>query len=108
MANYDLYGLLSTHLCEAKDLLEDLLDIKFEDHESAYQAGNYFKNGKSFEEHFVLKRNLDPFDDEPAEMSFPKHPNLFYVNDSSRSKYLQKILSKKSKIIVLLRHESFL
>ncbi|NDP59179.1 MAG: hypothetical protein GZ090_07470 [Oxalobacteraceae bacterium] len=108
MANYDLYGLLSTHLCEAKDILEDLLDIKFEDHESSYQAGSYFKNGNSSGEHFVLKRNLDPFDDEPAEVAFPKHPILFYVNDSPRSEYLQKILSKKSKTIVLLRHEYFL
>jgi len=71
MAIYDLYGSLSADLEEARRLLEVALDIQFAGHESLYQRGDYYRWGKSVEEHFVLKRNVDPFDDEPAEMSFP-------------------------------------
>lgn len=105
MATYDLYGFLSSDISEAKNLLEDALHIKFEDHESTYQAGGYFRNGSSANEHFILKRNLDPYDAEPAEMSFPKHPILFYVNDTSRSEDLQRRVVQKSGSFVLLRHE---
>jgi len=105
MAIYDLYGFLSTDIDEAKNILEAALDIKFEAHDSSYQGGDYFRIGKTTDEHFVLKRNVDPYDDEPAEMSFPEHPILFYVNDTSRSADLQGRMAQKAENFVLLRHE---
>jgi hypothetical protein len=105
MAIYDLYGCLTARLEEAKNVLEATLDIRFESHESAYQGGNYFRSGKTNDEHFVLKRNLDLFDNEAAEMPFSEYPILFYVNGTSRSFDLQQKLLEKGKSIVLLRHE---
>ena len=105
MTIYDLYGYLTTGIEEAKNVLETTLDIKFESHDSAYQGGEYFKSGKSADEHFVLKRNLDLFDNEPAEMSFIDYLVLFYVNNTSRSTDLQRMLAQKVEKIVLLRHE---
>jgi hypothetical protein len=105
MAIYDLYGCLTVGLEEAKNVLETTLDIKFESHDSVYQGGDYFRSGKTTDEHFVLKRNLDLFDNEAAEMSFAEYPVLFYVNGTSRSLDLQQKLVQKEKSIVLLRHE---
>jgi hypothetical protein len=89
MAIYDLYGFLSDDINGARGLLETSLGIKFEVRDSDYQGGEYFQWGKTIDEHFVLKRNVDPIDGEPAEMSFPDHPVLFYVNDTPRSDDLQ-------------------
>lgn len=105
MAIYDLYGFLSDDIDAARNLLEASLGIQFEVRDSDYLGGKYFQWGKTSNEHFVLKRNVDPIDDELAEMSFPNHRILFYVNDTSRSVYLQKRINKEAKNFVLLRHE---
>jgi hypothetical protein len=52
-----------------------------------------------------LKRNVDPIDDEPAEMSFPVHQILFYVNDTACSADLQERMNQGAKDFALLRHE---
>lgn len=105
MAIYDLYGCVRADLEEAKNILESALDIKFEIRNSDYQGGDYLRSGKTTDEHFVLKRNLDSFDDGPAEILFAEYPILFYVNGTSRSLDLQQKLVQKEKIFVLLKHE---
>jgi len=71
----------------------------------AISRGNYFQRGKTSDEHFVLKRSVDPIDGEPAEMSFPGYQILFYVNDTSCSSDLQERINQEAKISVLLRHK---
>jgi hypothetical protein len=105
MAIYDLYGFLSDDIEVAKKILETSFGIQFEVRDSDYQGGEYYKWGKTGNENFVLKRNLDPIDGEPAEMSFPGHQILFYVNDTSRSADLQERINQEAKSFVLLRHE---
>lgn len=105
MAIYDLYGFLSDDIDEARNLLEASLGIQFEVRNSEYQGGDYYQWGKTRDEHFVLKRNVDPIDGEPAEMAFPKHRILFYVNDTSRSTALKERLSLETTNFTLLRHE---
>jgi hypothetical protein len=105
MALYDRYGFLSDDIDGARNLLEASLGIQFDIRDSDYQGGNYFQCGKTSDEHFVLKRNVDPIDGGPAEMSFPGHKILFYVNDTSRSADLQNRINKEAKSFVLLRHE---
>jgi len=105
LAIYDLYGFLSVDIEGAKNLLEISLGIQFEVRNSDYQGGEYYKWGKTGDENFVLKRNVDPIDGEPAEMSFPAHQILFYVNDTSRSADLQERIHQEAKSFVLLRHE---
>lgn len=106
MATYDLYGFLSIDIYEAKKSLEAALDIKFEAHDSSYQGEHYFRSGKSTDEHFVLKRNIDLYDNESVEISSPEYSILFYVNDTSRSIELQGKMAQKARRFVLLRHEN--
>lgn len=105
MAVYDLYGCMSDDIDGARSLLETSLGIQFESRDSDYQGGDYLQWGKTSHEHFVLKRNVDPIDGEPAEISFPMHQILFYVNDTSRSEELQKKINQEAKSFALLRHE---
>ncbi|WP_053199657.1 hypothetical protein [Herbaspirillum hiltneri] len=103
---YDLYGILSVDLEEAKASLEAAFDIDFQARESAYQGGEYFIFGKRTEENFVLKRNVDPIDKEPVEMKFPEYPILLYVNDTPRSLDLQKRINQKASKFILLRSQN--
>jgi hypothetical protein len=105
MAIYDLYGILSADMAEAKESLEAALDINFEARESAYQGGDYFVFGKRTNENFVLKRNVDPLDGEPVEMKFPEYPILLYINDTPRSPDLQKTIDQKANEFILLKHQ---
>src|SRR5690349_8437893 len=105
MAVYDLYGFLSDDIDGARSLLEAFLGIRFEVRDSDDQGGGYFQWGKTSGEHFVLKWNVDPIDGEPAEMPFPDHKILFYVNDTLRSADLQEKINQKMKSCSLLRHE---
>ena len=105
MAIYDLYGSTSDDILGAKELLEDSLGIKFDARDSEYQGGEYFQSGRTSGEHFVLKRNLDPIDGGPAEMSFAAHKVLLYLNDTPRAKELQEQIHQRAKNFVALRHE---
>jgi hypothetical protein len=105
MAAYDLYGLRLDDISQARDLLENCLGLQFQSRESDYQGGIYFKCGKNSGEHFVLKNNIDLVDGEVAEIEFPSHRILFYINDTARSSDLQKILNQKTFCLDLLRHE---
>lgn len=105
MSFYDLYGIEADSLSAAKATLENLLACSFEERDSTYHAGTYYVFGDEDREHFMLKENRDPFDDEPAELSFPNSKLLFYVNDTTRSEELQNALAGGGDAITLLRHE---
>ncbi len=105
MAIYDLYGFSSDDLKETKNLLEAALGIHFDARDSTYEGGDYFHHEERDGEDFMLKRNVDPFDDEPAELFFPTYPILLYVNHTLRSENLQQKLAQVEGNLVLLRHE---
>ncbi|WGS41647.1 hypothetical protein LFL97_18340 [Burkholderia sp. JSH-S8] len=105
MAAYDLYGFSSAGMDNAKIILEAAFEIQFEVHGSSYHGDRYFKFGEITGENFVLKQNVDPFDDEPAEIACPMYAILFYVNDTSRSADLQEIIDQRAGGFILLRHE---
>jgi hypothetical protein len=52
MAIYDLFGFSSADIDKAKSFLEEVLDIKFEAHDSDYQGGEYFSSCKTNDENF--------------------------------------------------------
>lgn len=106
MTAYDLYG-CKLALGEAKACLEELFGVRFESRDSTYQGGEYFRYGDASAEHFVLKKNIDPFDGEPAEMKFPDYPILLYVNATIRSTELQDAIGRLQGDYRLLRHEDF-
>ncbi len=106
MSFYDLYGIKADSLDDAKAVLERLLAFSFKERESTYHVGTYYTFGDEAGEHFMLKRNLDPFDDVPAEENFPNSKLLLYVNETTRSDELQDALAKGGDAIILLRHEN--
>ena len=103
MAIYDLYGSLADDINAARESLSASLAVDLEAHESSYQ-GDYFQWGKTAGEHFVLKRNVDPYDGDPVERSFSEYKILFYVNDTFRSANLHEKIKEAQKFF-LLRHE---
>lgn len=103
MAIYDLYGASSADIDTVRSSLETALNVEFEAHESSYQ-GQYFQWGKTTGEHFVLKKNEDPIDGEPAEVNFSEEALLLYVNDTPRSEDLCRLI-KSTQYFTLLRHE---
>ncbi|WEJ98119.1 MAG: hypothetical protein P0Y59_14300 [Candidatus Sphingomonas phytovorans] len=105
MSFYDLYGIEAESLDDAKAILERLLACSFEERDSTYHAGTYYTFGDEAGEHFMLKENRDPFEDVPAEDSFPNSKLLLYVNETTRSDELQDALARGGDAIMLLRHE---
>jgi capsid portal protein len=104
MAIYDLYGIKSTTINDARDLVERLLSLKFEEHDSDYHRGQYFLCGQMGQENFEIKVNLDPYEDVPNEDDFPEYEILLYVNDTPRSGELRAALTSSADIKPL-RHE---
>ncbi len=105
MAIYDLYGSILDDIHKAKDILETVFGIKFENRFSEYKGGEYYQWGQTSGEHFILKRNVDPIDGEPAEILFPNYKILLYLNDTPCSKELQEKIQKNTNIFTALRHE---
>lgn len=106
MAIYDLYSVRATSLQDARNVVEGLLSICFEERRSSYHRGPYFALGTIGDENFELKANLDAFEDVVAEDEFPDEPFLLYVNNTSRSEVLARALTAPSDIVVFLRHEN--
>lgn len=103
MTHYDLYGARNVSACQAKNNLENILGIIFEERESSFHGGVYFKY-KNQSENFILKNNLDLMDGEPVEQAFDQYPILLYINSTGRSAELSsKILEDES--FELLKHE---
>lgn len=72
MSYYDLYGFSGSHLREARELLESMLNIDFCERDSTYHGGVYYLSGDKKCEHFILKENIDLFDNEPDEKDYPE------------------------------------
>lgn len=103
VTHYDLYGARNVSAFQAKIKLENILGIRFEERESSFQGGAYFKY-KNQSENFILKNNLDLIGGEPAEQTFDQYQILLYINSTDRSAELSsKILEDES--FELLRHE---
>jgi hypothetical protein len=102
---FDLYG-CSLSLSDARAFLEPLLALQFDERESTYYGGIYFRFGDQTSENLILKRNVDPFDGEPVEMEHADFPVLFYVNRTSRASYFERVLAGASNVFLLLRRQS--
>ncbi|MBK5073785.1 hypothetical protein I2492_13435 [Budviciaceae bacterium CWB-B4] len=104
MKFYDLYGFNGVSIFKAKSKVEEKLNFSFEERDSSYQGGIYYKFGDKESECFILKGNIDPFDGEPVEQMFSGYSVLLYVDMTSRSEEIKSLLSTK---FDLLRHELF-
>lgn len=90
---YDLYAFSGESLSQARDWLESESDIIFREHDSTYHGGVYYIAGDKWNEHLVLKENIDPLDGEPDEMDYPHHKFLLYINRTPRPEFFKHILS---------------
>lgn len=109
MSNYILYGIQSELITDVKMQIELILDICFEERDSTYQGGIYYLFGQTGAEQLLLKKNVDPFDGEPAEQDFAEYPLheyplLFYIHATERASELIAVVSKGTEF-KLLRHE---
>lgn len=104
--SYDLYGVVGLSLLLAKERVEEMLGVFLEERESSYQGGIYYAWGRSDSEHYVLRVNVDPFDEGPVEQDFPEFPVLLYVNATERSSSIEGVVRKDS-FFKMLRHEVF-
>ena len=91
---YDLYGFSNSELGAVRILVERILEIKFEAHESSYHGGMYYRMGKTGEENFMLKKNYDPYEEEWAEEDFADIKVLLYVNRTHRAEQFERALTK--------------
>ena len=101
---YDLYGTTIVELNEAKIVVETVLGLELKAHESGYHCGEYFRLNDVGEEHFILQRNFDDFENEWTEESFSQYLILLYVNETERSDKIRALL-EQSNNFVLLEHE---
>ncbi|HDS1530896.1 TPA: hypothetical protein QEK88_000719 [Stenotrophomonas maltophilia] len=101
---YDLYGAKGHDLYPAMRIAEATLGVIFEEKDSSYQGGVYYKFKGDGSENIVIKMNVDPFDGGVAEMEFPEHSVLLYVNSTKRSSELEGAIGRCG-VFELLRRE---
>jgi hypothetical protein len=103
MKTFDLYGFRKDNLEDARIAFQQALGVTMVPRDSLYLGGSYYRYASSGQENFMIRRNLDPFDGEPAELDFPDMPVLLYVNETERSRELEQILTTNIPSLVLLR-----
>lgn len=105
MKYFDLYGYSGgTGLEAARWAAEKSRGHAFNAHEGSYHCGDFYRNGVSGSEHFVLQRNYDDLEKEWSEGRFKEHPVLLYVNESQRAQEFQSALTTAG--FSLLRREA--
>ena len=105
MNSFDLYGWKTGDLENLKYKVENVIGIELELHESVYHGGEYYLHGKLEEENFSLEYNKDLDEDEPNEADYPEYTLLLYVNRTTRSEDLRKIIETGIEDVKFLRHE---
>jgi hypothetical protein len=102
----DLYGFSGSDLEEARLALEPILGVHFTPRDSLYLGGSYYL-AENNSETFILQRNVDELDDEPAEEEFADIPILLYVEGTTRPAELEKALTASLADVVLLRRYQY-
>ena len=106
METDELYGIECDNLETAREIIEQLLDVKLVAHESLYYGGDYYY-GVMQEESYTLQWNFDLIDGELAEADFKEWGILLYVEGTLRPQELEAILGKGRVKIVLLRRDHY-
>ncbi len=106
MASYDLYGCIADGIEAASLMLGSALNLSFDERESSYHCGKYYLWGQTSGEHFLLKRNRDPYEDEMVESKFGDYQLLLYVNDTLRGSEIRSQLASLGSLVILLRAEN--
>lgn len=97
---YDLYGVVCGDLAEARSQVEAALGVSLAAHESSYRCGDYYRYNDAGQEHFILQRNYDSFDDEWTVPEREDMPVLLYVNETSRADELRQRLERVGGVLL--------
>ena len=90
MKTYDLYSITNYDLNAARQVIERVLGVSLVPHESSY-IGDYYL-GKSNNEEYQLRKNIDPLDGEPVMSAVPVSSILLYVNETQRAPEIERKL----------------
>ena len=86
---------------EARKILEGVFEIAFEERESLYW-GIYFSYKRPNFKGLELKRNIDPFDNEPAIVEFSDYSVLLYVTEDEEDlESISVVVDGLSKFVLL-------
>jgi hypothetical protein len=102
---HDLYGRRTGYLDEARTSLGSATGVQFEERDSEYHGGKFFRARYPSGENWLLKYNFDPIDNLPAETTFPDHVLLLYVNSTLRTEQLQQLIERSDAMFKLLRRD---
>jgi hypothetical protein len=98
-----LYGYAIDDIELAKVALEKMLGATLSAHDSLYYGGAYYRYGQRGEDTILLRRNIDPIDNEPAELDFPDLPIIVYLDLRSTPGQLERLLDGDSSEFIGLR-----
>lgn len=104
MATYELYGYIGDEISYAKEFLEKAIGVELVARDSAYH-GSYFIYGDTSGEHLLLKKNLDPFDGDPVEISYGSYGVLLYANEVEPVRSIERFIVKDNGFALLRREE---
>lgn len=107
MPSADIYGAKSDDIEYVKTAIESTLQIHFEPHYSSYHGGEYYRSGEASSEHFILQRNVELIDGEPAERDYADFPVILYVEETKRFPEIREALEASESPLSLLKHEEF-
>ncbi|MGI4848053.1 MAG: hypothetical protein ACRYGK_07955 [Janthinobacterium lividum] len=103
MVSFDVYGRRRGTLDDARPEIERALGIQMEERDSEFQGGQYFRHGRTPDENFLLKNNINAYDDLPAERRLGQYPVLLYVNRTVRSSDIQMLMERSDTMFSLVR-----
>ncbi|WP_079691462.1 hypothetical protein [Psychrobacter sp. DAB_AL43B] len=100
MKLYEVYGTF-LDLVSAKEKIEVLCSLKFEENDSSYY-GTYYICGKRYkEESFQVVNNLDLLNNKPLEED--NFPVVLYINNIKSDK--NKIIAESKDFVLISREE---
>lgn len=104
MSVVDLYGIKNKQMEDIKLSIESALKATMVLHESSFW-GEYYMMGYSYEENLTLHNNFNDVEKDWLKPEFKDFDILLYINNSSRTEELQKLLTKEMPDIVLLHRD---
>ena len=102
MKTYDLYGTSDLTMSDLCTRVAETLEVSFQERDSGYRGGIYFRAGDLRNEHFVILAN-DQADDpeELPEPDFADHRVLLEVNGTLRADSLRERLGAIPELALL-------
>ena len=97
--HYMLFGSSELDLASCLRLVEDVLGVAFEGHDSGF-VGGYYLAGLPGGEHFELRTNRDA-EGELIELDFSAFPVLLYVNETCRPEVIADAIGRVQGLIKL-------